>query len=116
MRKLLLVLIFAAACDRTRIHQVLPPNVRVDTYNQQSASHIDVLWVVDNSGSMAPRQENLAKNFQSFMDVFVKSGIDFRLAVTTTDVFKEKGAFVGSPKVITPTTPNVVTTFANNVK
>src|SRR5438309_5556876 len=112
MRKLpwLLLPLVAFSCDRTKLTHVLPPNVRVDTYDQQSASHIDVLWVVDDSGSMAPRQENLAKNLQSFMDVFVKSGIDYRIAVTTTDIFKEKGAFVGSPKVITPLTPNVTTT------
>lgn len=106
----------ACRCTPTKLNKVLPPNIRVDAYNQQSASRIDVLWVVDNSGSMAPRQENLARNFQAFMDVFQKSGIDFRIAVTTTDIFKEKGEFVGSPKILTPATPNVSTAFANNVR
>lgn len=113
---LLPLLAFACSCDRTKLNKVLPPNVRVDAYSQESASKIDVLWVVDNSGSMAARQENLAKNFQSFMDVFQKSGIDYRIAVTTTDIFKEKGAFVGSPKILNPTTANVATAFANNVR
>jgi hypothetical protein len=112
----LLTLLVLAGCDRTRLNKVLPPNVRVDAYSQQAASHIDVLWVVDNSGSMAPRQENLAKNFQAFMDVFQKSGIDFRIAITTTDIFKDKGALMGNPKILTPTTPNVSTAFANNVR
>ncbi|MBK7864547.1 MAG: VWA domain-containing protein [Archangiaceae bacterium] len=109
-------LLALVACDRTKLKKVLPPNVRVDAYSQQAASRIDVLWVVDNSGSMAARQENLAKNFQAFIDVFQKSGIDFRIAVTTTDIFKEKGALVGTPKIITPTTANVASTFANNVR
>ncbi len=114
---LLLALVLSGlSCDRTRLTKVLPPNVRVDAYSQESASNIDVLWVIDNSGSMAPRQENLAKNFQSFMDVFQKSGINYRLAVTTTDTFKEKGELVGNPKVLSPTTPNVASTFANNVR
>lgn len=120
MRRLALIILpvvlVACGCERTIIRRVLPPNVRVDAYSQESASNIDVLWVVDNSGSMAPRQENVAKNFQAFMDVFQKSGIDYRIAVTTTDIFKEKGAFVGSPKIITPQTPNVTTAFANNVR
>jgi hypothetical protein len=90
--------------------------VRVDTFDQQSASRVDVLWVVDNSGSMAPRQENLAKNFQSFIDLFVKGAIDFRLAVTTTDIFVDQGQFKGNPKIITPTTPNVTAAFGNNIR
>ncbi len=120
MRRLALIilpLLFAPlACEKPKLNTVLPPNVRIDAYSQESASNIDVLWVVDNSGSMQPRQENVAKNFQAFMEVFQKSGIDYRIAVTTTDIFKEKGAFVGSPKIITPRTPNVVTTFAANVR
>ncbi len=94
-----------AGCDKERLVKVLPPDVRVDTYLQQSASQVDVLWVIDNSGSMAPRQENLAKNFQSFIDVFAKGSIDFRIGVTTTDIFKQPGQFVGSPRVLTPSTP-----------
>src|SRR5258706_8323439 len=89
-----------AGCRDPGLIKVLPPGVRVDTYNQQAASRIDVLWVIDNSGSMAPRQENLAKNAQSFMDVFAKSGVDYRIAITTTDIFKERGQFVGTPKIL----------------
>ena len=90
--------------------------MRVDTYTQQAASKIDVLWVIDNSGSMAPRQENIARNFQSFITEFTRNSIDYRIAVTTTDIFKEAGRFVGTPKIISPTTPNVAAVFANNVK
>ena len=104
------------ACQPVKLVKTLPPDVRVDTYNQQSASKIDVLWVIDDSGSMAPRQENLAKNFQSFIEVFSKGSIDFRIAITTTDIFKVRGAFKGSPRILTPTTPQLATAFSNNVK
>lgn len=103
-------------CGTTRLTNTLPPDVRVDTYLQEAASKIDVLWVVDNSGSMAPRQENLARNFSAFINEFTRNSIDYRIAITTTDIFKEAGRFVGSPKILTPTTPNVVTAFANNIK
>lgn len=103
-------------CGRPRITNALPPDVRIDTYTQQAASNIDVLWVIDNSGSMAPRQENLARNFQAFIGEFSKNSIDYRIAVTTTDIFREAGQLVGSPKIITPATPNVTGVFANNVK
>jgi hypothetical protein len=103
-------------CRGQNLVATLPPGVRVDTYSQQAASKIDVLWVIDNSGSMAPRQDNLARNFLAFINEFTKNSIDFRIAVTTTDIFKEAGAFVGNPKVLTPTTPNLINAFAANVK
>ncbi len=113
---LLVGLLLLQACVREKLVATLPPDVRVDTYSQQSASKIDVLWVVDNSGSRAARQENLAKNFQAFIEVFTKGSVDYRLAVTTTDIFKERGRFVGTPKIISPQTPNAIASFGNNVK
>lgn len=114
-----LFLVVAASgcnCGPDRLQRTLPPDVRVDTYDQQAASKIDVLWVIDNSGSMAARQENLARNFQSFITEFSRNSIDYRIAVTTTDIFKEAGRFVGSPKVLNNSTPNVSTAFANNIR
>ncbi|MER2559074.1 MAG: vWA domain-containing protein [Myxococcaceae bacterium] len=108
--------VMGVACGPDRIVATLPPDVRVDSYTQQAASKIDVLWVVDNSGSMAPRQENLARNFGSFIDLFTRSSIDYRIAVTTTDIFKDKGALKGNPRVITPQTANVAGAFSNNIK
>jgi len=111
-----LLLLCLPACTEDRIRKALPPDVRVDTWTQQSASRIDVLWVVDNSGSMEPRQANLARNFGSFIDVFTQNAIDYRLAITTTDTFKDKGAFKGSPAVITPRTASPVSAFQSNIR
>lgn len=112
--------VFAAAlllaCGQEKLRAALPPEVRVDAYQQQAASKIDVLWVMDNSGSMAPRQENLARNFQVFIDTFAASAIDYRIAVTTTDIFREAGRLVGNPRIISPQTPAAVTAFANNIR
>jgi|CXWL01.1.fsa_nt_gi hypothetical protein len=113
---LLIGFIALSGCPKERLTRVLPPDVRVDTYLQQSASKVDVLWVVDNSGSMAPRQENLAKNFQAFIDIFSKGSIDFRIGVTTTDIFKLPGQLRGTPRVLTPQTPSLASAFANNIK
>ena len=48
---------------------------------------IDILWVVDNSGSMESSQQNLASNFNSFIQDFVALRYDFRMAVTTSDTW-----------------------------
>jgi hypothetical protein len=103
-------------CAPEQLKKTLPPDIRVDSFAQESASKVDVLWVVDNSGSMAPRQESLARSFQSFIGLFSRGKIDFRIAVTTTDIFKTAGAFVGNPKILAPNTPSLATAFAANIR
>lgn len=59
-------------------------NSQTDIFDQLNDPQVDVLWVIDDSGSMAPFQAELASNFDQF---FVQSGItsaDFHIAVTTT--------------------------------
>src|SRR5688572_20932239 len=51
-------------------------------------SKIDVLWVVDNSGSMQSSQADLKANMQSFTQEFWKKNIDFRMAVITTEAYR----------------------------
>jgi hypothetical protein len=45
---------------------------------------MDVLFVIDNSGSMGQEQTNLIANFPGFITVLNNSGLDYRVAVTTT--------------------------------
>ncbi|MES2857535.1 MAG: hypothetical protein V4692_16815 [Bdellovibrionota bacterium] len=49
---------------------------------------IDILWVVDNSGSMESSQQNLAVNMRRFVDIFNARGFDYSMAVTTSDAYK----------------------------
>lgn len=50
----------------------------------KSISKVDVLVVIDNSGSMATEQANMASRFDTFFDQL--QGMDWRVAITTTDV------------------------------
>ncbi len=94
---------------------------------------LDVLFVVDNSGSMSSSQAALASNFPSFINFFKNKGYDFKIAVTTSDAFYGD-QFVGqscslcnveqtrfrsgtNPKiyVIEEDTPNLESVFASNV-
>jgi len=60
---------------------------------------MDIVFVIDNSGSMKEEQDNLAANFPQFIKVIsdykTKSGesLDFRVALTTSDDAKDKGRF-----------------------
>jgi archaellin len=105
-------------------------------YKQESAyvpRKLDVLFVVDNSGSMSSSQTALAQNFPSFIDYFKNKGYDFRIGVTTSDAYygyqfvnsncslcnEEQTRFKSgtNPKVyvIEDTTPNLEDVFAANV-
>ena len=80
-------------------------------YFVQSASYsTDILFVVDNSCSMYEEQANLGTYFQAMYDVLNSGGIDYRIAVATTD----NADFQGATPVIDPSTPNGVLTFQNN--
>lgn len=48
---------------------------------------LDVMFVIDNSGSMYSAQSNLAKNFPAIIETFLKKNLDFQIAVTTTDAY-----------------------------
>lgn len=60
--------------------QVFPP----DDSQTQGCQKLDLLFVIDNSGSMGQEQANLIANFPGFINVLEASGLDYRVAVTTT--------------------------------
>ncbi len=55
------------------------------TQNSLTSGRVDILWVIDNSGSMRDNQDNLARNFDVFINDFIVKNIDFKMGVTTTD-------------------------------
>ena len=81
----------------------------LDNFTQDGEVSVDILFVVDNSGSMFANQTNLKNNFGAFMAVFVSAGVDYQVAIITTD----QSEFVGD--VITPLTPDPVGEFEDQV-
>jgi hypothetical protein len=60
-----------------------------DHFTQLETPRADILFVIDNSGSMSSRQQNLANNFGSFMQFANSQGLDYHIAVVSTDVIEE---------------------------
>lgn len=58
---------------------------QTDVTKQTTIPEVDILWVVDNSGSMAEEQDDLAANFDAFINFFIGSGLDWHIGVVTTD-------------------------------
>jgi hypothetical protein len=94
---------------------------------------VDVLFVIDNSGSMASSQTALSNNFAAFINKFNALGYDYQIGVTTTQAYRVlystdankvekfsrlKDGHTGAPtgvRIITPQTQNINTVFINNI-
>lgn len=61
----------------------------VENYQQSTNADIkiDILFVVDDSGSMKPEQQALFDNFNDFINFFYDKDFDFRVAVAKTSAF-----------------------------
>ncbi|WP_415063164.1 hypothetical protein [Bdellovibrio sp.] len=60
------------------LYKQMAQNVKVNEYKK-----VDILFVIDNSGSMAYEQKSMASRVRNFLDVV--KGLDWQIAVTTTD-------------------------------
>jgi hypothetical protein len=78
-----------AGCNPHVLQQVELDSTAVDenVLQLQVNKDVDVLFVVDNSGSMAQEQITLATNFEAFIGVLEAVDVDanYRIGVTTTD-------------------------------
>ncbi|MBK8202737.1 MAG: hypothetical protein IPK68_10610 [Bdellovibrionales bacterium] len=119
------VLLGSFGCEKNAPSFSLLPDSEIFFQNSGAVSpKIDLLWVVDNSGSMHSSQVNVANNFSSFISDFSSRGFDYRMAVVATDAYRQ--LFTGSPTVslfksaggtsiITPSTPDINNVFIDNI-
>lgn len=98
---------------------VLAP-VGKDSFRPQ----LDVLFVIDDSGSMRPHQENLKANISKFADAIVRTKfLDYHVGVITssndTSPWSSSpsccGELTGFPKYIDRNTPNGIALLAQNM-
>ncbi len=59
------------------------PKIAIDIKDNRD---VDILFVIDNSGSMADEQARLARNFPVFVAALDAMRADYRIGITTTDV------------------------------
>ncbi len=65
-----------------------------DLVVQLDEPKVDILWIVDNSGSMQPYQDQIANNFDAFLRYFLESGMDWHLGLVSTDTDDEASSGV----------------------
>jgi hypothetical protein len=107
---------------------------QTDQFIQQSQAKVDVLFVMDNSGSMMDEQQNLGANFSAFLKHAISTGVDYHIGVTTTGLERSSGGWAvcpggaeggengrlfpadgSAPRIITPATPSPEAVFAHNI-
>lgn len=89
-----------------------------DVFEQAPVNLVDILWVVDNSISMAQEQNSLAIGAQDFVNRLLVTDIDFHMGVITTDMNTanlDAAALIGNPPVLDATVPNYVQAFQDRV-
>lgn len=81
-----------------------------DSFEQASTRRVDILFVIDNSGSMGIFQTHLANNISAFMSAFALLNADYQIAVITTDNYNFQG------QIITNTSPDPVAELSTQVQ
>ena len=81
---------------------------------------VDVLWVVDDSGSMELAQQSVGAAFPSLLAPLTADAVDWQMGVATTDMVDpaRRGRLVDGPGglVLRPDTANLAAVFAQRVQ
>ena len=84
-----------------------------DSFVQTALPSVDLLFVVDNTASMAQEQTALAEEFSTLTSSLAAENISWQLGVTTMDMSNESaGRLRGSPYVLTPNLDDVDALFS----
>jgi len=106
MRAAVPVVLFAALAPGCASDTNWNLRSETDVFAQAPNNEVDILWVVDDSYSMAEEQATLAQGFASFGDELEISGTDFHIGVITTSFEYTdplRGALQGDPPYLTST-------------
>jgi len=106
--------------------------MQTDRFRQGDQPKVDILWVMDNSGSFEDYQARISENLPAFLTYANQNGIDWQIAVTTTGLDPigdgcpggarggENGRFFpvdGShPRILDRRTPGLAEHWSHNIK
>lgn len=108
---------------------------QTDVFNHVDRPKVDILWILDNSASMAPYQQTLRDNLSPFLAFANSQGVDYQIGVTTTGLdavagscpggvnggedgrlFPVDGILHGHPRILTGDTPDLDLAWGRNVR
>jgi hypothetical protein len=114
VRGLCLALVLASCSQEQQIFR----DSTTEVFYQEPTDEVDILWVIDNSQSMADNQAKIAERFTDFISSLEEVGVDFHIGVITTDMddYEQAGLLIGQPQVITPGTPDFAAIFQERIQ
>ena len=103
---------------------------QVDTFNQAARPTVDLLMIIDNSGSMSDYQDSLSQQGPAFISEALAANADFHIGVTSTEndkaddpdsnaSYSDKlyvGGLWGRPPLIDNSDATAANDFAKNIK
>ncbi len=96
-----------------RSEEAVDPVVVEESFTQAPLPAVDVLWVIDNSCSMAEEQAALASAFDSFIQALVAYDLAWQAGVIATDTSgAQAGVLRGNPWVVHPDLDDPSAAFA----
>jgi predicted small lipoprotein YifL len=113
-----------AGCENPGLlYHFQPPAAKVsDVTHQlkqlQGNSVVDILWVIDNSGSMGTHQANVIANIGVFLNQFAQSGnpLNWKMGLISTDKSDPPYIGFGLGQELTSRTPGNIGLFQNAVR
>ncbi len=104
----------SSACQEYGLDEILYTDVFEQGSDEDSV--VDLLWVVDNSGTMSEEQQRLTQSLGGLMALLADTLADYRLGVITTDVDdpEQRGRLQGEPPVLGPDDADVAGAFVAN--
>ncbi|HWU44785.1 MAG TPA: hypothetical protein VN132_15140, partial [Bdellovibrio sp.] len=89
-------------------------------FNQDLAynNKVDILWIMDNSSSMAKHQQNLSSQVPAMVSKLNSLNMNYQMAVVTSSMGGTNpngGQFIGSPKIMTASTPSLASVLSSRL-
>jgi hypothetical protein len=80
--------LLVASCQLTPVASTAD---QIDVFNQKQHAVVDVLWMVDNSPSMAEHQAHIAARIHDFFKQLIATDVDYHVGVVSADLVGEHG-------------------------
>jgi len=104
-----------AAPLKTKIEHGIKGQVKLLIDMDQMSDPVDVLFVIDDSGSMSSYQAAVVANADAFMDKLAAGGTSWRLGLISTSLEENPAIGLAAGTELDPSTPDVVQKFKNAV-
>lgn len=91
-----------------------PGAVIEETFVPNPLPRVDILWVLDNTASMAEELAHLRANSSEFLDSLDEKEVSWHMALVATETNDDEfGVLFGNPWVVTPSMPTASDDFAD---